>query len=112
MSVEESNIVDAILTDSEGFVILAISDHLSWSDDPRKHMWLLQEKINGYLVFLESDEILESYPDYRGRSAKIRVVGKYPLSGDASAFYMKMSPIILEAGFGLEFRLLAEGEGS
>jgi hypothetical protein len=108
MSIEETSVVDAIAADAEGFVILAISDHLSWSDDAIKHMWLLQEKINKYLAFLESGEIFDSYPHYRGQPAKIRVVGKYPLTNEALDFYKKVTPIIEGAGFGFEFKHLTD----
>lgn len=108
MSIEDTNVIDVIASDSEGFVVLAISDHLSWSDDPLRHMWLLQEKLNKYLAFLESEEIYDSYPHYRGQPVKIRVVAKYPLTDGAADFYKKVTPVVEGAGFGFEFKLLAD----
>jgi hypothetical protein len=87
---------------------LAISDHLSWADDPVRHMWLIQEKLNKYLAFVESGEIFDSYPHYRGQPIKIRVVAKYPLTDGAVDFYKKVTPIVESAGFGFEFKLLAD----
>jgi hypothetical protein len=68
------------------------------------HMWLLQEKINKYLAFIESGEIHASYPAYTGQELVIQVVGKYSLSADAEIFYQKVREIIESAGFGLIFK--------
>lgn len=103
MSIEQTNIIDAIATDSGACVVLVISDHLGWTDDSMRHMWLLQEKLNKYLAFLESGEISESYPHYNEQPVKIRVVGKYSLTEEASIFYGKLIPIIEGAGFTFEF---------
>ncbi|GLQ97850.1 DUF6572 domain-containing protein [Dyella mobilis] len=105
MSIEQLDVVDVTSVDSEGVVVLTISDHLAWENvDAPRHLWLLQEKINKYLAFFESGEIYESCPQYRGMPAKISVVGKHPLSGDAQAFYTKVSSIVEGAGFGFEFK--------
>jgi hypothetical protein len=108
MSIEQTSVVDAIATDSVGFVVLAISDHLGWADDPMRHMWLLQEKLNKYLAFVESGEIFGSYPHYRGQPIKIRVVAKHFLTDGAVDFYKKITPIVEGAGLGFEFKLMAD----
>lgn len=42
MSIEQADVIDAIVVDKEtGQVVLTISDHLEWGDD---HLLLLQEK--------------------------------------------------------------------
>ena len=63
MSIEGQGSVDAIGIDQEGIVVLTISAHLEWDDG---HLFLLQEKINTYLAFLESGEVFETYPDSKG----------------------------------------------
>ncbi len=62
MSIEQTDLVDIISIDRmTGEVILTISDHLDWSDCGA-HLLLLQSKLNRYLAFVESGEILQSYP--------------------------------------------------
>ena len=60
--------IDVIGIDRQtGQVVLTISDHLDWSDSIA-HQKILQEKLNRYLAFVESGEIMESYPDAKDRA--------------------------------------------
>lgn len=52
MSVENSKVIDFI-SDKEDKIVLTISDHLEWDND-NEHIYLLQEKINAYLMAIES----------------------------------------------------------
>lgn len=66
MSITETKVVDIIAVpewEPEN-VILVITDHLEWGDKAQQgeHLLLLQEKINSYVAFIESGELLESYP--------------------------------------------------
>ena len=107
MSVDQTNVVDAIGVDNaSGDVVLTITDHLEWSRNDDKHMLLLQEKINSYLSFVESGEVLDSYPDAKGRVVLIDVVCKYPLSQQAQGFYSQIAPIVEGAGIKLQYRIV------
>lgn len=65
MPVADTSTVDAILRDSAK-IELVVTDHLQWDEDGRVHMYLLQEKINKYLAYIESGEFVRSYPDDAG----------------------------------------------
>lgn len=65
MTVADTIAVDAILRDSAK-IELVIIDHLQWDEYGRVHMYLLQEKINKYLAYIESGEFVRSYPDDAG----------------------------------------------
>src|SRR5258705_13369431 len=105
MSIDQTNIVDAIgIDDATGKVILTISDHLEWTGRDNDHLLLLQEKINTYLRFIESGEIFESYPNAKGASLLIDVVGKYPLNQAAKLFYDQVTSIVEGAGMKLRHR--------
>lgn len=74
MSIEQSDIIDIISTERmTGAVVLTISNHLDWSDSVA-HQRLLQTKLNRYLAFVESGEILQSYPNAVGRPITFNVV--------------------------------------
>jgi hypothetical protein len=78
MSVEQTDVVDIVSIEREtGNVILPISDHLDWSDSAA-HQRNLQKKLNTYLAFVESGEILEQYPKARDRSVVLNVVFPIP----------------------------------
>lgn len=77
MTVENTKLVDFISIENEtGYVVLTISDHLDWSNE-LEHLYSLQEKINAYLAFIESGEILEKYPDAEGKVRLIQVMAKF-----------------------------------
>ncbi|WP_374762261.1 DUF6572 domain-containing protein [Massilia scottii] len=59
-----------------GDVVLNITDHLPF-EGHNDHLFVLQEKINTYLSFVESGEILESFPTAKSRSVVIKVICKY-----------------------------------
>ena len=74
MSVEQDGVIDIISTHRlTGEVTLTISDHLDWSDSIG-HQEILQRKLNRYLAFIESGEILEQYPTAKDRAIAIEVV--------------------------------------
>jgi hypothetical protein len=109
MTVDQTNKIDAIGVDrGSGCVVLTISDHLPWSSAADGHLELLREKLNAYLAFIESGQLIEAYPDAAGRHAVINVVGKYDLSGPASEFLDNATAAISRAGLTLRFEKLAD----
>lgn len=105
MTVEQSDVVDFIGTErSSGVVVLTIADHLEWNS-PHDHLLTLQEKINCYLAFVESGEINDSYPQARGRSARIHVAFKHPLIDVATEFLETACTICQSAGIGLTWKV-------
>jgi hypothetical protein len=112
MTIDQTNVVDFLGFDpSTEEVLLLITDHLEWGDDDefnKLHMFLLQEKVNGYLGFIESGDIYKDYPNARGKEIIIRVVAKYPLSREATLFFEKIKSFLLNAGYRIEFEHLRE----
>ena len=109
MSIADPNVVDAIGLDMQTEnVILTISDHLDWREPVQTHLELLQDKLNTYLRFIESGEILESYPDAKDKSVVINIVGKYPLASAGEQFLSAAKSIVAEAGFSLTFELFKD----
>ena len=107
MSVEREDVVDFTSIDkASGDLWLTISDHLPWDQDEGGHLLLLQNKLNAYLRFIESGEVLEKVPHAKGRQIVINIVGKFPLSRQANAFFGKAQAAIQNAGFRLQFNLM------
>jgi hypothetical protein len=107
MSVDETDKIDLLVTDREKtHVLLVIADHLDWEEfDEGYHLELLQDKINAYLHFIESDQLEKARPDLAGLPVIIRVDAKYPPSEEAEKFYRSVGPIVAEAGSSLELHL-------
>lgn len=107
MTVEQTNLVDFVsVISSRNEVVLTISDHLEW-DDKNEHILLLQEKLNSYLAFIESGELLSSYPSAKGKSVVVDVVCRHPLNVAASEFFDRGVSIFERAGFRLTHQVLS-----
>lgn len=107
MSVEETWSIDAIGVDKQtGDVILTVSDHLEWSDN-LKQQTLLQAKLNAYLRFVESGEILERYPNAKERRVVFCVVFKFAPDQEGQQFLARVRQVVESAGIGFRYEVLA-----
>jgi hypothetical protein len=103
VTVEQLNVIDFVGTDTNGNVVLTISDHLPW-DKINEHLFFLQEKLNACLRFVESGEIYEKFPERSGLPILISVVLKFRIPDDAKWVFAKSSLVIQRAGFQFEIR--------
>lgn len=103
MSVDQTDVVDAIgIDDTTGQIVLTISDHLEWNNE---HLLILQEKINTYLSFVESGELIDSYPNLKEREVLIDVVCKYSPNENAEGFLSQVNSIAEGAGIKFNYRI-------
>lgn len=74
MTLAKLDVVDGIGTDRvSGEVVLLLADEMSW-ENPQAHADLLTEKLNRYLGFVESGELITSYPDAEGHAVRIDIL--------------------------------------
>jgi hypothetical protein len=105
MSILNANKIDLIGIDKKtNNAILTISDHLDW-DDEHYHLSALQEKINSYLKFIESDEIYQVYPNAIGKKLIIEIVGKYELTKAGLNFIGEVEMILNEINIELYYNV-------
>ena len=106
MSVEDASVVDLIGVDRRsGNVVLTISDHLEWHAGD--HVLRLQEKLNTYLRFIESGELVQRYPDAKDRTAQIVVVFKHAPDVPGEEFLARVAALIADAGIILTHEVLS-----
>ncbi|MGD7247918.1 DUF6572 domain-containing protein [Ralstonia pseudosolanacearum] len=106
MTILDSNVVDVVGVDpTRKVAYLAISDHLQWSDPLDEHLWLLQEKINAYLRFIEGGDLYKAYPSAHDCKCTIELVAKYPLPKKALEFVERAALVIRGAGFDFAYRV-------
>ena len=104
MSIEQKNTIDIIAADKDSAEVrLFITDHLPWDESAPDHLLMLQDKINTYLSYIESGEILERYPFANEKSIIIQVLGKFQLNPIVERFYKSAAEQIKAAGFELMF---------
>jgi hypothetical protein len=103
MSVENSKIIDFI-SEKDNKVVLTISDHLEWDDD-NEHIYLLQEKINAYLIAIESGQVNKSYPLSMDKKIVVSVALKYAPNETGISFLSKVNEVLLNAGYGFDYHI-------
>jgi hypothetical protein len=100
MTIEQTGVADIIAVSPSGDTAsLIISDHLAWEDGNKKHMLLVQEKINEYLSFIESGALFDARPDLKGKRLIIKVIGLYKPPDDVMLFYEKVRDVLANAGY-------------
>src|SRR5947207_3950194 len=98
MTVEDPGVVDIVgFAPNRDLVALTIADHLDWGDSHR-HLTILQEKLNRYLAFIESGELLRKFPNAEGLPVRIDVVFMYLPSREGEDFIMQADDICVKAG--------------
>ena len=98
MSVTDTDSIDAIGMEKEAKrVFLSIIDPLAWDKDDL-HLFTLQEKINTYLYFVESGELLKALPDSAGFDIAIELILKHMPTDEAIAFFDKTMQILFDKG--------------
>jgi len=102
MSIDEAHVIDIVSKNKNGCIVLTISDHLNW-EKTKEHLLLLQEKINTYLIFVESGEVYEKYPEAKGCPLEIEVMFHYQPNPEAYSFLAKVRAIVETAGYSFRF---------
>ena len=106
-TIEDTSSVDAIgINKDSGAIVLKIFDHLDWEDEI-SHLYLLQEKINSYLRFMEGPQILEAYPESKNHNLMISIDFKVVPCANAIKFLDTASKIVAAAGFSLAYSIEA-----
>lgn len=79
MTIEDADKIDIIARNKEGTRLsLVIADHLEWGPmESGPHLSMLQDKINLYYAYLQSDDFASSQPDAGQMELAIEVVFLY-----------------------------------
>jgi hypothetical protein len=105
MGVQDTNEVDIIAINKDtGICTLTIIDSLEWGDE-EEHLFILQEKINIYLSFIESGEVYSTYPASEGRKFEIIIRFRVSIPESCAQFLQQVSKIISDAGFILTYSI-------
>jgi hypothetical protein len=104
MSVEQTDKIDFLWKDEQkSRAMLTITDHLDWEQDEGEHLLKLQQKLNTYMHFIESGQLLKTKPAYKRLPIVIHVRAKYQLSDQAKKFYRLAKKSAADVGASLEF---------
>lgn len=105
MSVENPKTIDFVsLNTLPGAVLLVVSDHLEWSNT-MTHQFQLQEKLNSYLAFIESGELVTKFPDAKEKPVHIRIVFEHEPDASGLQFLAKVRQAIEAGGFSFAYQV-------
>ncbi|WP_167959047.1 DUF6572 domain-containing protein [Anaerosporobacter faecicola] len=109
MAIDNANVVDGIGIGKEGKVLcMLLTDHFPWMVDDENtlseydHLMLLQNKINGYISYLESKQYEEIYPNEDFNIAVIKIHFKYDITDTCEKFLNSVQNQIGQCGIKLE----------
>ena len=107
VAVDNPNVIDACGIDKDTEeAVLNIADHLPWTAET--HLAVLQAKINRYLDFIESGQLLVDYPEAKGRPVRIVVWLKYLPDQAGIDFYAQAEITLRRVGTRLSFHIRRE----
>lgn len=109
MSIDNTNTLDGVAIDSErNALVLLLTDHLMWKCEndssltEHEHLLMLQEKINAYISYLESEQYKETYPNREFSFAVIEIHFKYDITEKCTEFLQVVQNQIRHYGILIE----------
>lgn len=72
MSVEDPNVIDFVVHDPEGEIVLIMVEGREW-DGSTERLFELQEKINNYAAFATDGQLVQQYPHYAGKPVRVEL---------------------------------------
>ena len=114
-TIRDTRVVDWIsIEKSTGTIELTVFDDLDWSNE-QEHLVLLQDKLNTYLAFIESGELVERLNHEFGHSVtssvpvEVSIVARYEATPKARKFLDAATQALKDAGFSLSHRVALPG---
>lgn len=100
MALSNLNVVDATsISTEQKRVIMTIVDDLSWdtsTEEKKKHIKMVETKINNYLKYITSGQVLQNYPESVGYGVAIVIQCKHPITQSVERIYSKIGTTFKE----------------
>jgi hypothetical protein len=113
LAIDKVDKIDSVWLAKDGSeVMVAVFDHLPWESNTEEHLLLLQEKLDTYLAFIESGQLIRMCPRAKTAPVAVEVAGLYDLSKDAKDFYAKAKRYSRKVGAELRFKLFVPEEAT
>jgi beta-galactosidase GanA len=103
-TVEERDVIDLVAVKPEGDVILG----LVWLGplDSKERNLELQERINIYLAYWDSGQLVADFPDAAWKDITIRVMLDQEPGDEGQWFLGELTKLVKTLGVGFEYQLL------
>lgn len=104
MSVLQNDKIDGIALKNNDTVVLMISDHLDWNDE-YSHLVMLQEKINAYIGFCESEQYTQIYKNFKAEHFIFEIHFLHKPTDKAHEFLTQVQSQLNETVFSIEYNI-------
>lgn len=92
-NIEDPTTIDGLgCIDEENKLVMLIIDDTDFDEEEQKHLFLLQNKLNNYIHFIETKQYMDEYPDIK--EIEIRINFKYRQTENTKNFLMQVDKII------------------
>jgi hypothetical protein len=108
MAVDDPNTIDIMAVSGDRTTLcLVITDHFGWDnpDNTPARLNMLQDKINCYCGFSESDELLEHYPNARDMRIAIEVAFLHQPNATGIEFLNAVRDVLAEDSYSFAYRV-------
>ena len=105
MAIDNTEVIDATAYEGNK-LILQLYDHLEFDDEIIKdHMFMLQEKLNSYIWFIDSKQYEETYPNANLSVYEIQIKFKYQPSDLCIEYLDHVNNKIGSMNIGVEYEV-------
>lgn len=84
-------------------VYVGLFDDLDWRDE-KEHQDLLTKKIDRYIRYIRSGQLLLSYPKVRGYEIVVEYVSMHPMTSSGVEFWKSRERVLADAGYKAHIR--------
>ncbi len=106
LNVERTDAIDGLAFDKETkSLILLLADGMDWSDENR-HLFLLQEKLNSYILYIDTRQFEGKYPDVEKIELRVTFLFKEP---DMCGYLLSRAEAVLNDNFDNVFLTVEHG---
>lgn len=92
MSIFDRDCID-ILSIEEDNCLLVMTNHLEWADE---HLFLIQDKINVYLHYIEEGQLYKDNPEAKGKRVVIKLVCKFAIPEEYILVFDKFREMLFD----------------
>lgn len=103
MSIGETDLIDIVARREDGSICLFLTDHLAWGDND--HLLALQEKLNAYIAYVETGQVLELDGVTKDTQIEVSVVVMHEPDEAGRDFLFRAGEIMAKAGLPLTWRV-------
>ncbi len=109
MAIDNTAVVDAVAYEGDK-LILQLYDHLEFTNEIEKdHMFLLQDKLNSYIWYVDSEQYKETYPDANLSVFEIQIKFKYNPSDFCISYIQHVNNKLQVANIKVVYEYTGEG---